>query len=199
MEIRSKNVQRIRKLFHRIYRTLTFRKGIYGKVGKDNKFCSRVLIDENSNVGNYNYFGANVHVTAAKIGNYCSIAPNVTIGPGEHPMDLISTKVSVMEKAGYRANLIEKPIEIKNDVWIGANVVVLRGVTVGNSTVLAAGAIVNKDVPDFAIVGGVPAKILGYRFDEKMRMEISMSRWFEKELKEATELVKELQRLKKIY
>ncbi len=88
------------KLFHRVWRIITFRKGIYGNVGKNNKFCSGVLIDENTNVGNENYFGANVHVTAADIGNYCSIAPNVTIGPGDHPLDLISTKVSVMENAG---------------------------------------------------------------------------------------------------
>lgn len=188
--------ERIKKILHRICRILTFRKGVYGKVGENNKFCSGVLIDENTNVGCNNYFGANVHVTASNIGNYCSIAPNVTIGPGEHPIDFISTKVSVMEKVGYKINLTEEPVEIKNDVWIGANVVILRGVTVGNSAVLAAGAIVNKDVPDFAIVGGVPAKIIGYRFDERMRAEISRSRWFEKEPQEAVELVKRLQEKK---
>lgn len=188
--------EKIKKLFHRAWRIITFRKGIYGKVGKNNKFCSGVLIDEKTNVGNDNYFGANVHVTAADIGNYCSIAPNVTIGPGEHPLDLISTKVSVMEKCrgGRIIDLTEKPVVIKNDVWIGANVVVLRGVTVGNGAVLAAGAIVNRDVPDFAIVGGVPAKVIRYRFDERMRSEISESRWFEEEPERAAELVRELQK-----
>ena len=84
-------------------------------------------------------------------------------------------------------------IVIKNDVWIGANVVVLRGVTVGNGAVLAAGAIVTRDVPDFAIVGGIPARIIRYRFDEKKRAEISKSKWYEKELEEAVQLVKSLQ------
>lgn len=144
-------------------------------------------------MGNNNYFGANVHVTAANIGNYCSIAPNVTIGPGEHLVDMISTKVSVMEEAGYKIDLIKSPVVIKNDVWIGANVVVLRGVTVGNGAVLAAGAIVTRDVPDFAIVGGIPARIIRYRFDEKKRAEISKSKWYEKELEEAVQLVKSLQ------
>lgn len=187
-------VERIKKAFHRIWRIITFRKGIYGQVGKNNKFCFRVLIDENTNIGDHNYFGANVHVTAASIGNYCSIAPNVTIGPGDHPIDFISTKMSVMEKAGYKVNLTEKPVKIKNDVWIGANVVVLRGVTVGNGAVLAAGAIVNRDVPDFAVVGGVPAKIIKYRFDERTRGEVSRSKWFEKEPDEAAEMVKRMQK-----
>ncbi len=91
-------------------------------------------------------------------------------------------------------DLTEKPVVIKNDVWIGANVVVLRGVTVGNGAVLAAGAIVNKDVPDFAIVGGVPAKIIRYRFNEKMRSEISESKWFEEKMEKAVEIVRELQK-----
>lgn len=186
-------MKKIKKAIHRMWRIGTFRKGIYGNVGGGNKFCNGVLIDEGTSVGNNNYFGANVHVTAANIGNYCSIAPNVTIGPGEHLVDMISTKVSVMEEAGYKIDLIKSPVVIKNDVWIGANVVVLRGVTVGNGAVLAAGAIVTRDVPDFAIVGGIPARIIRYRFDEKKRAEISKSKWYEKELEEAVQLVKSLQ------
>ena len=60
-----------------------------------------------------------------------------------------------------------RPIVIEDDVWIGANVTVVGGVRVGRGAVVAAGAVVTKDVEQYAIVGGVPAKLIRYRFDEK--------------------------------
>ena len=60
-----------------------------------------------------------------------------------------------------------KPIKIGNDVWIGANAVILDGVAIGDGAIIGAGAVVNKDVPPYAIVGGVPAKIIRYRFSDE--------------------------------
>ena len=68
---------------------------------------------------------------------------------------------------------------IGNDVWIGANVVILPGVTVGDGAILAAGAIVTKDVEPYAIVGGVPAKKLRYRFPQVVREALLASAWWE--------------------
>ena len=146
-----------------------------------------VFLSENSIIGKFNYIGANTTINKTIIGNYCSIAPNVTIGPGEHDIGNISTCVRLMEALGTVVDLEKNDCKIGNDVWIGTNVVVLRGVKVGDGAVLAAGAIVTKDVPDYAIVGGVPAKVLKYRFDDSMINRIKKTKWFEKDILDAVE------------
>ena len=84
-----------------------------------------------------------------RIGNYVMIGPNTLITTVNHP---ITPK-------GRREHLgIGKPVTIGNDVWIGGNCTILPGVTIGNNVVIAAGAVVTKDVPDNCVVGGVPAK-----------------------------------------
>lgn len=83
------------------------------------------------------------------------IGDNVMIGPGT----LISTVNHPLTPMGRRQHLgIAKPVRIGNDVWIGGNVTILPGVTIGNNVVVAAGAVVTKDIPDNTLVGGVPAK-----------------------------------------
>lgn len=90
------------------------------------------------------------------IGSYCSIAPNVVIVGSNHFYgDPLRT---IKEQGGEMKGII-----IEDDVWIGANVTILDGVTVGKGSVIAAGAVVNKDVPPLTVVGGVPAKILKAR------------------------------------
>lgn len=187
---------KIKKAMHRLWRCLSLHRGIYGIYDKGNKFRHGVLIDEESIIGCYNYFGDNTHITKAIIGNYCSFAPNVTVGPGEHPYNNISTNVSIMEKSGVHINLTKENIIIKNDVWIGANAVLVRGITVGNGAVIAAGAIVTKDVPDYAIVGGVPAKIIKYRFNSDTIAILQNSKWFLKpNINVASKCVRELQNM----
>ena len=179
-------LKRIKKGLFRLYRILSFRKGIYGKYGIGNKFMKNVLISEGSIVGNYNYIGSKTTINKAIIGNYCSIAPNVTIGPGEHNITHFSTCERINEKMGLMCDLEEKECVISNDVWIGANVIVLRGVHIGNGAVLAAGAVVTSDVPDYAVVAGVPARIIKYRFNEKLTNRLIASRWFYKGINEAS-------------
>ena len=74
--------------------------------------------------------------------------------------------------------MTEKSCIIKNDVWIGVDSVIRRGVTIGNGAVVGANSFVNKDVPDFAVVGGSPARILKYRFDEPLRRKILASEYW---------------------
>lgn len=119
----------------------------------------------------------------AKIGAYCSLAPNVAIGDGEHPITWMSTHPFQYGRSSFNGwdeakdftGALRVPLSIAkrmpvigNDVWIGTNVVVLRGVNIGNGAVVAAGAVVTKDVPPYAIVGGVPARIIKYRFDAEI-------------------------------
>lgn len=111
-------------------------------------------------------YGKNIHVGDNFLANYnvtiLDIAPvyvgnHVMIGPGT----LISTVGHPLSPKGRREHLgIAKPVTIGNDVWIGGNCIILPGVTIGNNVVVAAGAVVTKDVPDNCVVGGVPAKFI---------------------------------------
>lgn len=178
-------MSRITKLFFRLFRVLTFRKGIYCKYGKKCKFGLCAFVDEETMLGSYNYVGRYTTISASSIGNYCSIADNVTIGPGEHPLDKVSTNCTMLIKCGIPVNLIEKDVIIENDVWIGTNAVILRGVKIGTGAVVAANAVVTKDVPEYAIVAGVPARILRYRIEKNEAIKLIDSKWWELPPKEA--------------
>jgi acetyltransferase-like isoleucine patch superfamily enzyme len=105
------------------------------------------------------------------IGSYCSISPGVhfLLG-GEHQIESISTFPFKVECFGYDYEAGSKgDIVIADDVWIGTNAIICSGVKIGQGAIVAAGAVVTKDVPPYAIVGGNPAKIIKYRFPEESR------------------------------
>lgn len=104
------------------------------------------------------------------IGNFCSIADNVTfILNGEHNLYTLSSfpfRVQSLRHQSFEAGS-KGDIVVGDDVWIGHGCTILSGVVVGQGAVLASGALINESVPPYAIVGGIPAKIIRYRFDEK--------------------------------
>ncbi len=112
--------------------------------------------------------------TKLKIGSYCSIAPNVQfLLGGEHQINSISTYPFKVYEFGYAREAGSKgDIVVKDDVWIGTNAIICSGVTLGQGAIVAAGAVVTKDVEPYAIVGGNPAKVIKYRFDEKLRRKM---------------------------
>lgn len=134
-----------------------------------------------SSVGDFSYVGPNTRLTYAEVGKFCSIAGEVIVGMGTHTLENLSTSpIFTEEKNGTGIKWINKTIAepfrkvlIDNDVWIGSRVMVMGGVHIGNGAVVGAGAIVTKDVPPYAVVAGVPAKIIRYRFspDEIIRLE----------------------------
>jgi len=139
------------------------------------------LITETSHiaVGNYTYGRLTVlndsESYRLKIGHFCSIAQNVTfIVCSDHPTNTISTypfKVMCIGSQQYEA-ISKGDIVVEDDVWIGHGATVLSGVRIGQGAVVAAGAVVTKDVPPYAIVGGVPAKIIKYRFPPHLVEEL---------------------------
>lgn len=128
----------------------------------------------NVSVGRYSYGELNVvdfcDSHKLVIGNYVSIAQNVTfLLNGEHYVDHISSfpfKVKVM---GEQAEAFSKgDIVVYDDVWIGYGATIMSGVHIGQGAVIAADAVVTKDIPPYAIVGGVPAKVIKYRFSPEI-------------------------------
>ncbi|GGG21673.1 CatB-related O-acetyltransferase [Paenibacillus abyssi] len=146
---------------------------------------------KNTTIQEYSYVGNNTQIINANIGKYCSIAHSVKIGLGMHPTDRFSTSpifyspTNIFDIKIVESHTFEEfdKVVIKNDVWIGANAVIQDGVTIGNGAIIAAGAVVTKDVPDYAIVGGVPAKIIKYRFEKEVIDEINESKWWDLPLK----------------
>ncbi|OXG08779.1 transferase family hexapeptide repeat protein [Flavobacterium araucananum] len=151
---------------------------------------SAILSGENE-IGEYTYIGFNSIITKSKIGRYCSIAGNVSIGIGEHKINRVSTN-SIFYKNPWET-LTEKECVIGNDVWIGTNSVIRRGVTIGDGAVVGANSFVNKDVKPFEVVAGAPAKFIKMRFPDSTIERIQKSDWWSKELKEAKSLIEKLE------
>lgn len=180
-----------KKIIFRIYRKIKFHGDIYGKVGKRNKFRRGSYVNEISIIGKYNYVGENTMITNAIIGNYCSIAPGVKIGLAEHSIQFLTTFNKISSEVN-KFKMYKSPAIIKNDVWIGANVIIKQGVKVGNGAVIGAGAVVTRDIPDYSIVVGIPAKVINYRFDNKKIKLINDSQWWNNDIKKAKEIISNL-------
>ena len=110
-------------------------------------------------IGSDNYFNKNIKIVCYEnvtIGSNCLLADSVHIYDQNHKYADVTCNI---KDQGYSTS----PVVIGDDVWIGAKASILSGVTIGNGAIIATGAVVTKDVPEMAIVGGVPAKIIGKR------------------------------------
>lgn len=131
-------------------------------------------------IGRGTYVCSRSIIKSACIGRYCSIAEGVQIGLALHHLATVSTFPLLEGEI-----LSNKVTVVGNDVWIGANAIILgNGISVGDGAVIGAGAVVTKDIPPYAIVGGVPAKILRYRFTEEERGELLKIKWWNWSVKE---------------
>lgn len=145
-------------------------------------------------IGAFSYLMGGVVDYCTSIGLYCSIAGGVRIGEPDHPVDWMSTSpfqyeahrfgwypsaddCSIRPPQGDSA-FRKGPVVIGNDVWIGADVVVLRGVSINDGAVVVAGAVVTRDVPPSTIVGGVPAREISKRFADVTIAELLELQWW---------------------
>lgn len=157
-------------------------------------------------IGAFTYLGSERsyfrHIDS--IGRFCSLGPDITTGAAEHSTSMLSShsmftgqwnktwpelfadfglseEQTASGNAALQAELQHKAkrIIIGNDVWIGDGVYISRGITIGDGAVIAARSVVTKDVPPYAIVGGIPAKVIRYRFDEATVARLVTAKWWE--------------------
>jgi acetyltransferase-like isoleucine patch superfamily enzyme len=128
-----------------------------------------------------------------QVGRFCSIARNCEIGSANHPTHFLSThtfqyqpnyfprlpEYKGLERRAWRSH---PETRIGNDVWIGAKCVVRAGVTIGDGAIVAAGAVVTKDIPPYAIVGGVPARMIRMRFEADLIEDLLQVKWWDLQL-----------------
>ncbi len=138
-----------------------------------------VEVHNPSSLGMFSYLAPRVQLHSGILGRFCSVSADVAIGLAEHPPHYLTTHPIAYQTTGqfmnvpYYSDVMKGPFAPKdsltsvigNDVWIGTNAFIMKGVTVGDGAIIAAGAVVSRDVEPYSIVGGVPAKHIRYRFE----------------------------------
>ena len=152
-------------------------------------------------IGKYSGMNENTYLARAQMGAYCSIGARTAINPFNHPVDWLSIHEFQYHPNSYdwvdeyknldrleRTPDMFKTATIGNDVWMGHNVNVLSGIDIGDGAVIAAGAVVTKDVPPYAVMAGVPATVKRLRFSETIIERLQRSRWWDLELSQVSGL-----------
>lgn len=161
------------------------------KFGNYNKIYKYSRL-RNSQLGDFSYVARDGQVYNTKVGKFSCIGPNVSLGNGIHPSaKFVSSHPLFYSTLGQSSGLVivennlfdEFPFtEIGNDVWIGNNVTIQPGIKIMDGAIVGSGAVVTKDVAPYSIVGGVPAKLIKYRFTENQIEYLLKLKWWDKEL-----------------
>lgn len=165
-------------------------------IGSNSKIVAGTFLEGEIVIGKYTSInGPNTDLicklNSIQIGNFCSIARNVTFQEFNHDFNRLTSyfiNANMFRKSNLDDIVSKGSIVLGHDVWIGTHSVILSGVKIGTGAVIAANSVVVKDVPSYAIVGGNPAKVIKYRFSEKIRDQLLSSKWWEKSEVEIAEL-----------
>ncbi len=185
-------IKKIYYLINFIFYTIKFSKSklYFPSIFKKSIFGTNVIVSSNceivnTTIDNFSYVSKNTIILNTDIGKFCSIASGVKINLPNHPINFVSTHPIFYSNTYTKLNKIEiskfnesNRVAIGNDVWIGENSIILTGIKIGNGAVIASGAIVTKDVPDYAVVGGVPAKLIKYRFSKEEISLLLTNKWW---------------------
>ena len=188
-KIKSKILKFVRKIF---FNNVTIRPG--AKVTNSRLYSyaavSKGAIVTNSTIDEFSSIGRNSTVINSELGKFCSISWNVTIGATQHSFDRCSSHafpyIQQFDFVKEDRKIITKTT-IGNDVWIGANAVIMPGVSVGDGAIIGAGSVVTKNVTAYSIVAGVPAKTIRRRFSQdtiNKLLDIEWWKWDRELLKE---------------
>jgi acetyltransferase-like isoleucine patch superfamily enzyme len=183
----------MKNFFIKLYTGLKLRQWPHGR-----RLSPLATVRGNVSIGKYTYVSSFADIrgigSAARIGNYCSVARGVKIlSAGQvHATDALSTfPFYLIDRTLRRADFMARKgdVVIGNDVWIGADAIIMPGVRIGDGAVIGAGAVVTKDVAAFQIVAGVPARPVRMRFSEKVCATIAASQWWENDYRELKPLI----------
>ncbi|WP_051227784.1 CatB-related O-acetyltransferase [Gillisia sp. JM1] len=215
----------LKKIIWWIYTKLKYAKkvkfGLSVKIGSNSIFEGMNKLYSNSSfsgkLGYGSYIGPNSEIFG-DIGRFCSVAPNVKIVYGKHPFSYpyVSTSpafYSLMMQNGSTFTDVQRydefeyfnketktPVSIGNDCWIGEGALILGGIEIGDGAIIMARAVITKNVPSYAIVGGVPAKVKSYRYDPETINYLLKLKWWENSniwFKKNIELMNDIEKLKK--
>ncbi len=178
----------------RLYRDVTIKDstlGMYVSIGDFSIVRSSHLSDkveigrrntiDHTDIDSHTYTGEFCIIKYCHIGKYCAISWNVSIGGANHDIHSLSitplSRIYEDEMLTYRS-FLDQGVDIGNDVWIGAGAHVLRGVKIGDGSIVAANAVVTHNVEPYSIVAGVPAKKIGQRFNDDIINRLLKIKWW---------------------
>lgn len=193
----------IKNYIKKIYRSILANLFMFLQSQHEQKLYEDCIADETLKIGRHSYGMPRIHrykgaEAKVVIGDFCSISPEVTfITGGIHPGSWISTypfRISWKLANAYQDGMPQTKgnINIGSDVWIGTGSIILSGVEIGDGAIIGAHAVVTKNVPPYAIVGGIPANIIKYRFNQNTiakLLEIQWWKWSDEQIRENVPLL----------